>query len=78
LFTTLLVSEVPVVFHNALMDLLFLYQNFYANLPSSSATFLADITEMFPNGVIDTKYVTDFQHRMPASYLEYVFRRRLV
>lgn len=76
LFTNLLVSEVPVVFHNALMDLLFLYQNFYANLPSSSAMFLADITEMFPNGVIDTKYVTDFQHRMPASYLEYVFRRR--
>lgn len=76
LFTSLLVSEVPVVFHNAFMDLMFLYQNFYTNLPTSSSMFLADLTEMFPNGVIDTKYVTDFQHRMPASYLEYVFRKR--
>ncbi|VDI57075.1 target of EGR1 protein 1 [Mytilus galloprovincialis] len=76
LFISLLVSEVPVVFHNALMDLMFLYQNLYTNLPTSSAMFLADLTEMFPNGMIDTKYVTDFQHRMPASYLEYVFRKR--
>lgn len=75
LFVELVKSKVPVVFHNAMVDLMFLYQNLYTNLPPSSASFLADLTEMFPSGIFDTKYITDFVHRMPASYLEYVFRK---
>ncbi|KAJ8305704.1 hypothetical protein KUTeg_016249 [Tegillarca granosa] len=71
LFIELVQSKVPVVFHNAMVDLMFLYQNLYTNLPASSASFLADLTEMFPGGIFDTKYITDFVHRMPASYLEY-------
>lgn len=76
LFTVLVKSRKPVVFHNALTDLVYLYQNFYASLPPTMSSFIADLTESFEGGVYDTKYITDYVHRMPASYLEYVFRKR--
>ncbi|XP_052684784.1 target of EGR1 protein 1-like isoform X2 [Crassostrea angulata] len=74
-FTVLVKSRKPVVFHNALTDLVYLYQNFYASLPPTMSSFIADLTEIFEGGVYDTKYITDYVHRMPASYLEYVFRK---
>ncbi|XP_052774261.1 target of EGR1 protein 1-like [Mya arenaria] len=75
LFSELLSMKVPVVVHNGLVDLIFLYENLYTSLPASSATFLADLVDMFPGGLLDTKYITEFEHLMPASYLEYVFRK---
>lgn len=75
LFSQLLSMRVPVILHNGLVDLMFLYENLYTSLPPTSAMFLADLTDMFPRGIIDTKYITDFNHLMPASYLEYVFRK---
>lgn len=68
-------QKIPVVFHNAFVDLGFLYQSYHTNLPSKMATFLADLSQLFPGGVFDTKYMTEYQARFPASYLEYVFRK---
>lgn len=45
-FEELIVSEVPVVFHNALVDLIFLYQSFYTDTPSSLHKFTADLSEV--------------------------------
>lgn len=75
LFAELVTMKKPIVLHNGLVDLMFLYENLYTSLPSSSAIFLADLYDMFPGGIIDTKYITDFEHLMQASYLEYVFRK---
>lgn len=62
------------VLHNGWLDILFLYHSFYGALPPTSSSLMADLVEMFPAGVYDTKGIAQFQFREDATYLEYVFR----
>lgn len=75
IFNELILSEAPIILHNGLIDMAFLYQNLYGEMPPKSSQFISDMSEMFRGGVLDTKYVADFEARMVASYLEYVFRK---
>lgn len=75
LFSELLNANVPVVFHNAIMDLIFLHQNLYCDLPFKLNSFLCNLSEMFTAGIYDTKFLIEYYMRMPASYLEYVFKK---
>ena len=70
----IIATKVPIVLHNGLVDLIFLYQNLYANLPTKLSSFLADVEMMFPSGVFDTKFLAEFSLRTNASFLEYIFR----
>ena len=72
----MILAKKPIVLHNALIDLIFMYHSFYAKLPPTINTFVADFSEAFSGGVYDTKFITEFSLRLPASYLEYVFRKR--
>ena len=74
-FNLILKEQKPIVFHNGFMDLMFMYQSFYTNLPKKCDNFAADLNDMFPNGIYDTKYLVELTQTFPATYLEYLFKK---
>ena len=75
LITQIILNKKKIIFHNGFVDLVFLYQNLYAQLPKTLPTFIADLCEMFPNGIYDTKYIADYICRTEATFLEFVFKK---
>ncbi|XP_053205258.1 target of EGR1 protein 1-like [Panonychus citri] len=76
LFKALISKKVPLVFHNGLLDLIFIYHNFLTSLPPKLTSFVADLDKLFPKGIFDTKYIAEHGFCPKGSYLEYLFYQR--
>lgn len=50
LFKAIIRVNCPLVLHNGLLDIMFLYNAFYAQLPESLDTFVADVADWFGDG----------------------------
>ncbi|XGW07447.1 hypothetical protein V3C99_010544 [Haemonchus contortus] len=77
LMKELLSRGTTMILHNGLVDLVFLYHHFYSPLPESYGEFCNALADLFPPEapVCDTKFLAEYQTRMTASFLEYVFRK---
>lgn len=82
IWSEILAARIPVVFHNGLIDLFFIYQNFYLGLPESCDEFIANISDWFnleeSCGVYDSKYVAEMDFNTKRTSLEYIFRKWFV
>ncbi|KAG2174926.1 hypothetical protein INT43_005988 [Umbelopsis isabellina] len=67
--------KIPIVIHNGLMDLMYLYYSMYTDLPANLLIFAADLSDMFPGGIIDTKYISDYVSKEPVSFLSYLYKK---
>ena len=74
LFCEIIRRRKAIVLHNGFTDLIFMYQSFYAQCPSKLTAFMADLSEIFPSGIYDTKYIAEFVDHTPASFLLYIFK----
>ena len=77
IFSEIIRNKKKIVLHNGFVDIIFLYQNLYSQLPKTLPAFLADLCEMFPNGIYDTKYIADYVCRIPSTFLEFIFKKLL-
>ncbi|KAJ2850384.1 hypothetical protein IWW36_001936 [Coemansia brasiliensis] len=65
----------PLVIHNGLFDLVYLYQSFFGPLPDSYESFVFDLTKMFPAGIYDTKFMAEKLELGTASFLAYLYHK---
>ncbi|KAJ2786115.1 hypothetical protein H4R18_000147 [Coemansia javaensis] len=65
----------PLVVHNGLFDLVYLYQSFFGPLPDTHESFVSDLCEMFPGGIFDTKLIAEAADPGTASYLAYLYHK---
>lgn len=74
LFSQLKEQDIPLVFHNGLLDVAFIYRSFFGELPAKVETFVSSIMGWFPS-IYDTKYIASFHMNETTSYLEYLFKK---
>ncbi|OZJ05448.1 hypothetical protein BZG36_01617 [Bifiguratus adelaidae] len=67
--------SIPIITHNGFLDLIFIYDAFFASPPEKLQTFVADLTDIFPGGIYDTKYVAEYMSREGATFLSYLYRK---
>lgn len=70
-------SKVPVIVHNGLFDLVFLYASFQAPLPESLTDFISSLRECIPEGIWDSKILASVA-KEPSSSLPYLFAKAVL
>ncbi|KAJ2388227.1 hypothetical protein GGI23_006101, partial [Coemansia sp. RSA 2559] len=75
IFLDLVRLRKPLVIHNGLFDLVYLYQSFFGPLPDTYESFVYDLHEMFPGGIYDTKFIAESADPEAASFLAYTYHK---
>ncbi|KAJ2808671.1 hypothetical protein H4R20_000733 [Coemansia guatemalensis] len=75
IFFEIVRSRRPLVIHNGLFDLVYLYQSFFGPLPDTYESFVYDLFEAFPGGIYDTKVIAENLVPGTASYLAYLYHK---
>ncbi|KAK0394938.1 hypothetical protein QR680_001021 [Steinernema hermaphroditum] len=70
-------ANVPIAFHNGLVDTVFIYSHFMDLLPASSDEFVGKLASVFNDkrALLDSKYLMEYSVRSTTSFLLYVFRK---
>ncbi|PVU97190.1 hypothetical protein BB561_000695 [Smittium simulii] len=69
-------SEASLVVHNGLLDLLFIYYSFVADLPETIDSFIADFCHLLCGSIYDTKVIGEYDTRDEATFLSYLYHKR--
>ncbi|PXF45648.1 Target of EGR1 protein 1 [Gracilariopsis chorda] len=70
-------SNVPVVVHNGLFDLVFLFASFQGPLPGTLSGFISALTECLPEGFWDSKVIAA-STKERSSFLAYLFAKSVM
>lgn len=70
IFRLLIEHKKPLVFHNGLMDLMFLYEKFHEPLPDTVAEFKTKVNELFPL-IYDTKHISTEMKKVTTPYFHW-------
>lgn len=72
LISVLRFHKIPLILHNGLYDMIYIYHSFIGKLPNTFKGFLQVVSDSFPFGIYDTRYLAN-QANMQATFLSYVF-----
>ncbi|KAI9487220.1 MAG: ribonuclease CAF1 [Benjaminiella poitrasii] len=67
-------NNIPLILHNGLHDIMYLYHSFIDRLPKKFSSFVNSVSNYFPSGIYDTKYLAA-ELNFNATFLSYVFAR---
>ncbi|EGC31299.1 hypothetical protein DICPUDRAFT_156861 [Dictyostelium purpureum] len=66
--------QLPVIIHNGIFDLLFIFQSLIADLPDKLNDFIVKLVTVFPK-IYDTKYIAEYKINEKRTYLQYLFQK---
>ncbi|KAI9249420.1 ribonuclease H-like domain-containing protein [Phascolomyces articulosus] len=75
IFNLLRTKNIPLIVHNGLLDLMYIYQCFITSLPAKLSGFVADMVEAFPGGIYDTKYIANHVSYEQTTFLAYLYHK---
>jgi len=71
----------PIISHNGILDLMFLYDRFYKPLPETAYEFKIQINKLFPH-IYDNKHIVntriDMQQIFPKMNLTDTYKRTMM
>jgi hypothetical protein len=66
-------KQIPLIVHNGLLDLMYIYDSFILALPEKLERFVMDLAKAFSGGIYDTKHISEKVAKEDVTFLSYLF-----